>query len=48
MATVKVCDECKEQKDHLPFTTTEKDGTVWEACSARCFINHSAKLEATD
>lgn len=45
MATVKICDHCGKQQENMPFTVTEKNGHVWEACSARCFIDHTAQIE---
>ena len=45
MATVTLCDECGRQQAKMPFTVTEKNGDVWEACSAKCFIDHTAKIE---
>lgn len=47
MATIRVCDACGRQQDKMPFTVTEKGGEVWEACSARCFIDHTATIEGT-
>jgi hypothetical protein len=37
MATVKVCDVCGKS-GRVPFTITEKDGRVYDACTAACLI----------
>lgn len=44
MATIKICDECGRE-GKLPFIVTEKDGTVWEVCTPKCFIDRTAKLD---
>lgn len=47
MASIKVCDECGEQKDHLPFTVTENsDGSVYELCSVLCLTDHGKRMSA--
>jgi hypothetical protein len=46
MATIKICDECKEPKP-TPFTVTEhSDGAVYDLCSAACLIAHYKTMEA--
>jgi hypothetical protein len=44
MATVKICDICKEQKA-TPFTVTEKNGDVFDICSAGCLTKHTAGVD---
>lgn len=40
MATIKVCDECREPKP-TPFTVTENsDGSVYDLCSLLCLDAH--------
>lgn len=47
MASIKVCDECGEQKAHLPFTVTENsNGAVYELCSVLCLTDHGKRMEA--
>lgn len=45
MATVKICDVC-EQPKKTPFVVTEKDGTVFDLCSASCLIIHTNRMKA--
>jgi hypothetical protein len=45
MSTQTVCDVC-EQPKKTPFTVTEKDGAVYDICSAICLIDHTKRMEA--
>jgi hypothetical protein len=46
MATVKICDECREPKPTPCTVTEDSDGSVYDLCSVPCLNAHYKTMEA--